>query len=237
MCLCVCHPIPCLSVDIVSLPTTSTTAVPPTPSTTQQITSHSTTPTLPTPGLAPDPEGNTLTRLIILPLLPSISARPSLLSFSVFHSPAHLMTLRWPTATYTHTDTHTLSLFMLQPSFALHLRATSVPAKAWMVHRAQSPTLSYHWLFDAPHTHTHTQIAQSANVCVWACVWAWSGLGLSVLGGYCWWMCLMSFKELATHPALSWVTPAPEGTERCYTDIFFFLSAYTHTHSHTDTHK
>ncbi|XP_036930027.1 cell adhesion molecule 4 isoform X2 [Acanthopagrus latus] len=42
--------------DIVSLPTTSTTAVPPTPSTTQQITSHSTTPTLPTPGFAPDPE-------------------------------------------------------------------------------------------------------------------------------------------------------------------------------------
>lgn len=53
LCVFVCYPIPCLSVDNLSV----TTMVPSTP-TSQPITSHPTTPTLLTSSFASDPKGN-----------------------------------------------------------------------------------------------------------------------------------------------------------------------------------
>lgn len=156
ICVCVCYPIPCLSVENVSV----TTTVPPTP-TTHPITSHPTTPTLLTSSFAPDPKGNAYTPYYSASATLHLSPRPSLLSFGVFHSPAHLMTLMWPTHTHTH-------FFLLQPSFALHLHERTCLQTLGCASCATSHSLplSYHWLFDAPHTH----IAQSAFLCVCVCV-------------------------------------------------------------------
>lgn len=215
----VCYPIPCLSVDNVSV----TTTVPPTP-TTQPITSHP-TPTRLIPRAAPDPKGNTHTPFYSAS---AISARPSLLSFGVFHSLTHLMTLRW---LCTHIHPHTCIHFPLQPSFALHLHDCTCP-QVLGVHKHPSPpslSLSYHLLFDAPYTH----IVQSAFVYLWGCpcvcferrvvsCWLVSTEDKSAL----------RVEENWQHPAgFSWLTLASGGREDDAPQ-----QTRLHTHSHTHKH-
>lgn len=92
LCVFVCYPIPCLSVDNVSV----TTMVPSTPST-QPITSHSTTPTLLTPSFAPDPKGKARTAYHAAVAIHHPSPCPSLLPL-VSSMPQY----SYITCTYTH---------------------------------------------------------------------------------------------------------------------------------------
>lgn len=176
ICVCVCYPIPCLSVENVSV----TTTVPPTP-TTQPITSHPATPTLLTHSFAPDPKGNAHTPYYSASTL-HLSPRPSLLSFGVFHSPTHLMTLRWPTPT--HTCTH--------PSFCCNLPLPCIymsvrACRHLDVHRAQPPTLSLFLITGCLMLPTHTLLSQHLCTCV--CVrMVWGGS----LGA--WWVLLMNLR-------------------------------------------
>lgn len=94
LCVFVCYPIPCLSVDNVSV----TTMVPSTP-TTQPITSHPTTPTLLTPRFAPDPKGNVHMAYHSALDIRRLSPCPPLFPFGVSYSTLLIY--------YTHTRMHT----------------------------------------------------------------------------------------------------------------------------------
>lgn len=95
LCVFVCHHIPCLSVENVSV----TTMVSSTP-TTQPNTSHPTTPTLLTRSFAPDPQGNAHMAY----LAAFTTYQPFFLSFT-----APLWCLLLPYAQILHTHTHTLT--------------------------------------------------------------------------------------------------------------------------------
>ncbi len=165
MCVCV-SPIPCLSVDNVSV----TTTVPPTP-TTQPITSHPpATPTLLTPSLAPDPKGNTLTVSTALHLF----LRPSLLSFGVPCSFDDSQVAH--TNIHTHTQRHTHPLLICNlplPCMYISVRACG----RLDVRRAQLPTLSLFLITGCLMLPIHTHNAQSAFVYVCVCVCVVEGMG------------------------------------------------------------
>lgn len=123
ICVFVCYPIPCLSVDSVSVPA----MVPPTP-TTQPVTSHPATPTLLTPSFPPDPKGNTHSLLCCLYYPPSFSPSFSALLWCLL--------IWWLSGgLHAHKHAHTHALF----SAAAFLRPASmwayVSADAWMCTR------------------------------------------------------------------------------------------------------
>lgn len=182
-----CYPLPCLSVDNVSVTTTA-----PPPLTTKPVTSHPATPTHLIFSAAPDPKGKVFTPRFSSP--PSHCSRLPPLSLSLC---ATLLTLPCSSdgspVAFSDTHTHTFTFFcynLPMPCIYMGIRVCTLgyaPCAATnplylSFSLSLSRCFSYQWLSDAPRTHCPLSICLCGCVCVCVC---------GVCGGpRCWWTCL-----------------------------------------------